>query len=165
MDEGDLTYVLCLLALCCSLGGGRGASHGEGGRDVGRGIVEGGADVTDGDADEFDDTPISSNGAKEGVILLGLLGERVVAAEVHAEADLKEDEGAVLAVDGVDVRSGVGWHSSGVDDVRGGSHSCRHRVVEVFLWEDPSRYVPGGRHTFFVVSRCITLHGESLCVY
>ena len=45
------------------------------------------------------------------------------------------------------------------------SFSCRHQVVEVFLWEDPSRYVPGGRHAFFVVSRCIPLHGDSFCVY
>ena len=160
MDEGGLVYALCGL-----LGGSRGESHGEGGREVGRGDVEGGTGVADGDADELDASPISSEGAKEGVVLLGLLGELVVAPEVPAEADLEEDEGAVLAVEGVEVRSGVGWHSSGVYDVRGGSHSCRHQAVEVFLWEDPSRYIPRDRHAFFVVSRCIPLHGESLNVY
>jgi hypothetical protein len=82
-DEGGLVYVLCLLALCSPLGGGRGASHGEGGDDVGRGIVEGGASVADGDANELDVSPISSKGANEGVVLLGLLGELIVAAEVH----------------------------------------------------------------------------------
>jgi hypothetical protein len=139
---------LWLLALWYSLGGDTGASHGEGGRDVGRGIVEGGAGVADGDVDELDASPISSKGAKEGMVLLGLLGDLAVAAEVPVEADLEEDEGGVLAVEGVEVRSGVGWHSSGVDDVRGGSHSCRYQVVEIFLWEDPKRYVSGGRHTF-----------------
>jgi len=53
---------LYLLALCCSLGGSRGANRGEGGRDVGRGIVEGGAGVADGDVDELDASPISSKG-------------------------------------------------------------------------------------------------------
>ena len=62
-------------------------------------------------------------------MLLGLLDELVVATEVYAKADLKEGEGADLPVEGFEVRSGVGWHSSGVDDVRGGSHSCHHRVV------------------------------------
>ena len=121
--------------------------------------------VADGDANEVDSPPISSEGAKEGVVFLGLLGELVLEAEIPAEADLEEDEGAVLAVEGVEVRSGVGWHSSGVDDVGSGFHSCRHQVVEVILWEDPNRYVSGGHHAFFVVSRCISLHGESLCVY
>ena len=88
---------LCLLALCCSLiGGCRRGSHCEGGRDVGRGIKEGGAGVADVDAEELDASPISSKGAKEEVVLLGLLGELVVAAEVHAKANLEENEGAVL---------------------------------------------------------------------
>ena len=136
--------------------------HGEGGRDVGRGIVEGDVGVADGDANELDASLTSSESAKEGVVLLVLLGELVVAAEVPAKADLEEDEGAVLVVEGVEVRIGVGWYSWGVDDVRGGSHSCRHQVVEVFLWEDPVRYIPGGRHTFFVIPRCILLYGKSL---
>ena len=99
------------------------------------------------------------------MVLLGFLGELIVAAENSAKADLKEDEGAVFAVEGLRVRSGIGWHSSGVDNVRSGSHSCRHQVGEVLLLEDPSRYVPGGRQAFFVVSRCILLHEERLCVY
>jgi hypothetical protein len=33
------------------------------------------------------------------------------------------------------------------------------------LWKDPSRYAPGNHHAFFIVSRCISLHGQSLCVY
>jgi len=100
------------------------------------------------------------------MVFLSLHGDLFLEAEVPAGADLEEDEGAVLAVEGVEVRSGVGWHSSDVDDVRGGSHFCRHQTVEVFMWEDPSRYVPGDRHAFFVKSRCIFLHGEIfLCLW
>ena len=58
MNEGGSVYVLCLLAFCVSFGGGRGANLGEGGRDVGRDIVEGGAGVVDGDANELDASPI-----------------------------------------------------------------------------------------------------------
>jgi len=47
-------------------------------------------------------------------------------AEVLAEADFDEDEGADLLVEGVDVEERVGRLSSCVDDVRGGSCSCRH---------------------------------------
>ena len=100
--------------------------------------------MADGDANELNSPPISSEGAKEGVVFIGLHGERVLEAEVPAIAYLEVDEGAVLVDEGVEARSGIGWHSSGVDDVRGGSHSCRHQDVEVFLWEDPSWYLPGG---------------------
>ena len=88
-----------------------------------------------------------------------------MASEVPATNDLEEDEGAVLAAEGVGVRSRFDLHSSCVDDVRGGFHTSRHQVVEVFLGEDPSRDVPGGRHTIFVIPRCIPLRGEGLCVY
>ena len=63
------------------------------------------------------------------MVLLGLLGELVLAAEVHVNADFEEDEGTVLAVEGGGVQGGVDMHSSGVDDVRGSSRSCRHQVV------------------------------------
>ena len=167
MNEGGLACLLCPLDLY--FGGDRGADLGEGGRDVGRGVVEGGADETDGDEDELDASPILSEGAKEGVectsLLLGLFGELVLAAEVTTKANLEEDEGEVLAVEGVGVRSGVQWQFSSVDVDRGGARSCRRQLAEVFLWKDPSRYVPGGRHTFFIISRCLPLDGESLCVY
>ena len=85
--------------------------------------------MANGDADEIHASPISSQGAEEEVILLGLLCALVVEAEVPAKADLKENEGTVLAVERVVVRGGVRWHSAGVDDVRGSSRSCRHQVV------------------------------------
>ncbi len=89
--------------------------------------------MADGDADKLDASSISSERAKEGVVLLGLLGVLVVVAEVPTKADLEEVEGSILAVEGFGVQSGVGWHTSGIDDVQGGSHSCRNQVVEVFL--------------------------------
>ena len=60
---------------------------------------------------------------------VGLLDGFFLVSEVPIEADLKENEGAVLAVEGVGVRGGVAWHSSGVDNVRGCSRSCCHQVV------------------------------------
>ena len=99
------------------------------------------------------------------MVLLDLLGEFVLAAEVSAQANLEEDEGKFLAAEGGGVRGGVNWHSLGVDDVRGSSRSCRHQVVKVFSWEDTCRYVPGGRHTFFVPHLHFPLRGESLRVY
>ena len=81
--------------------------------------------MADGNANEVQASPISSQGAEEGVILLGLLCALVVEAEVPANADLEKDEGAVLAVEGVVVRGGVRWHSADVNDVRGSSRSCR----------------------------------------
>ncbi len=92
--------------MCCSLGGSRGASHGEGGRDAGRGIVEVGAGVADGDAYEFDASQISSKGAKKRVVLLDLLGELVVTAEVMQKPISKRMREQSLRPK--DSRSGVG---------------------------------------------------------
>ena len=63
--------------------------------------------MADGDAYELDASPISLEGAKERVVLLGLLEELVIASEVPSKADLEEDEGADLAVEALGVRSGV----------------------------------------------------------
>ena len=98
------------------------------------------------------------------MVLLDLLGELVLAAKVSAETDFEKSKGTILAVEGGGNRGGVDWHSSGVDDVRGSYRFCRHQVDKVFLCEDPSRYVPGGRHTFFVPRFRFPLRGESLRV-
>ena len=71
--------------------------------------------MADGDAVEVHASPISSQGAEEGEVLLGLLCALVVEGEVPAKADLEEDEGALLAVEGVVVRGEVRWHSAGVE--------------------------------------------------
>ena len=76
-----------------------------------------------------------------------------MAAKVPAKADLEKEEGAVFFVEIVEVGGWIGWHSTCVDDLGGGSSSCRNEAVEVILWKGPGRNVPGGRHAFFVVHR------------
>ena len=61
---------------------------------------------------------VFSEGRDEGGVLLGLLFEFNVAAEVSAEADLDEDEGALLFDEGGRVGRGSVWEPSGVDEVR-----------------------------------------------
>ena len=60
MDEGGCGCILRVVAFLFSFGGDGGANLGEGGRDVGRRVVEVGAGMADGDADERDASPISS---------------------------------------------------------------------------------------------------------
>ena len=68
-----------LLAFCFSFGSDGGADLlREGDREGGRSVVEGGAGVADGDANEFDASLISLDGAKEGVVLLALLNDFVL---------------------------------------------------------------------------------------
>ncbi len=59
-------------------------------------------------------------------VLVGLLGVFLMAAEVSAEVDFDEDEGAVIPVEGVDLGGRVGRQSSCVDDVGGSSCSFCH---------------------------------------
>ncbi len=73
--------------------------------------------MADGDAYEFNSASIALERNQQGVILFSFFFALLVAAEVPAVADLKKDEGAVLAVKGFDFRGRVGRHSSGVDDV------------------------------------------------
>ena len=83
MGEGRLACFLCLEGFFSFIVDG-GAGLGEGGRDIGCRILEGCAYVTDGDTHEVDASSISSLGAEKGAVLLGLLGELVLAAEVSA---------------------------------------------------------------------------------
>ncbi len=124
VEEGGQARVRRLVPFVFALGGDGGADLGEGGCEVVRGVDEGGACVVDGDADKLDASPIFSEGSKKGEILVGLLGVFLVASEVRAKAHLEENEGAVLLVEGVG--GWVGWHFLCVDDVGGGSRSCRH---------------------------------------
>jgi hypothetical protein len=74
----------------------------------------------------LDSSPVSAKGGEQGEVLVGLLGVLLVTTEVPAKAQLYEDDGAVFLVEGVNVGGWVGWYSSCVDDVGGGSCSCRH---------------------------------------
>ncbi len=89
--------------------------------------------MADGDTYEVDSLPIASERGHKGDVLIGLFLELLVVAQILAEADLEEDEGAVLAVEGVDFRALVGRHSSGVDDVGGCPRFDCHKDVQVFL--------------------------------
>jgi hypothetical protein len=60
-----------------------GADFGEAGRNVGRGVVKGGAGVADRDEHEVHPALVSASGAEEGVVLLGLLCTLVVEAVVQ----------------------------------------------------------------------------------
>jgi hypothetical protein len=100
--------VFCLFWLLFLFGGDGGADLGEGGRNVGRRVVEDDAGVADGDSYELDASSVSSESANEEGIMLYPLSELVLAAEVHAKADLEEDEGAMLTLEGVGVRGAVG---------------------------------------------------------
>ncbi len=60
------------------------------------------------------------------MVLLGLFYALVSEAENPAKADFMKDERTVLAVEGVEVRGGVHWHSAGVNNLRSGSRSYRH---------------------------------------
>ena len=85
--------------------------------------------MADGDAYEVDPFPIASKRSHQGFVLVRFLLELLVAAEVHAEADLTEDEGAVLGVEVVDFQGRVGRISSGIDDDGGSPRSGCHQVV------------------------------------
>ena len=62
MDADTCVYLLSLVAIQFSFGVDGEAGLGECGREVGRRVVEGGAIVVDGDADELDAAPSSSEG-------------------------------------------------------------------------------------------------------
>ena len=55
------------------------------------GLGECGARVTDGKGDELHPSPVFTEGRDEGGVLLGLLVELIVAAEVSVEVDLDDD--------------------------------------------------------------------------
>ncbi len=60
MDGGRLAWFLWLGPFLCPFGVGGGAGLGEGGRNVGRGVIEGGAGVADGDTHDVQSAPTSS---------------------------------------------------------------------------------------------------------
>jgi hypothetical protein len=86
-------------------------------------LLEGGARVADGDGHEYYLPPQRLEGGDERGVLGGLLLKTLVASEVLAEADLEDDEDALLAVESAWVRRRGARYSSGVDEVGGGAVS------------------------------------------
>ena len=74
--------------------------------------------MADREGHELHPSPICREGRDEGAIFLGLLVELNVSVEVPTEADLDEDEGALLSVEGGRVGRGSVWDPSCVDEVR-----------------------------------------------
>ena len=63
--------------------------------------------MADGDVYEVNPAPIASERCHQGVLLVVFFLELLVTADVPAKADLEEDEGADLAVEGVDFPDGL----------------------------------------------------------
>ena len=82
------------------------------------GPIKCGARVADREGHKLHPSPVFSEGRDAGGVLVGLLVELNVAAEVPAKADLDEDEGALLFVEGGRVRRGSVWDPSCEDEVR-----------------------------------------------
>ena len=96
-----------------------------------------GARVADREGQKLHPSPVFSEGRDEGGVLLGLLVEFNVAAEVSAEADLDEDEGALIFVEGDRVGRESVWDPSCVDEVWCCAMSGFEQHLGLFAWEDP----------------------------
>ena len=73
-----------------------------------KGLGKCGTRVADRKGHKLHPSPVLSEGHDEGGVFLGLLVELNVEAEVHAEADLDDDDGALHYVEGGRVgRGGV----------------------------------------------------------
>ena len=95
--------------------------------------------MTDREGYELHPSPVFPEGHDEGGALLGLLVKLNVATEVSAEADLDEDEGALLSVEGGRVGRWSVWDPSFVDEVRCCAMSGFARHLGLCMWEDPIR--------------------------
>ncbi len=82
------------------------------------GLGECGARVANGKGSELHPSPVFFEGRYERGVLLGLLVELSVAAEVSAKADLDDDEGALFFVKRGRVGRGSVRDPSRVDEVR-----------------------------------------------
>jgi hypothetical protein len=92
-------------------------------------LLKGGAGVVDGDGYELHLAPERLELVDEGGVLDGLLLAPLVASEVLSEADLDDDQVALLAVEGGGVRRWGVRDSSGVYEVRGCSMSRPEETV------------------------------------
>ena len=100
-----------------------GSCGGEGLSEMTLCLFEGGARVADGDGHEYHLPPQRLEGVDEWGVLGGLLLKTLVASEVLVESELKDDQDAQLAVEGVRVRRRDVRYSSRVNEVGGGAVS------------------------------------------
>jgi hypothetical protein len=93
--------------------------------------------MADREGHELHPSPIFLEGRDEGGVFLGLLVELNVAAEVPAEADLDEDEGALLSIEGGRVGRGSVRDPSCADEVRCCSMPGFEHLLVLCAWDDP----------------------------
>ena len=99
-----------------------------------------GTRVADREGHKLHPSPVFSEGRDEGGVL-GLLVDLNVAAEVPAEADLDEDEGALFFVERGRVGRGSVWDRPYVDEVRCCAMSSFEQHLGLYMWEDLIRDV------------------------
>ncbi len=90
--------------------------------------------MADREGHELHPSPGFPEGRDEGGLFLGLLVELDVAAEVRAEADLDENEGALLPVEGGRVGRGSVWDPSCLDEARCCAMSGFERYMGLCMW-------------------------------
>jgi len=109
--------------------------------------------VADGVAYELDSSLVSSKCGEKGVLLIGFLAELFVAAKVPVYANLEENLGALLAVEGFKIRGGFGWRCSSVDYVRGSPTPAAIKLSISSCWKTQTGMYWGVLMPF---SSCIT---------
>ena len=79
--------------------------------------------MADGGGHEFHLPPHRFESGEEWDVVGSLLLKPLLTSEVLAKSDLKDDEDALLAIEGARVRRRGVWYSSGVNEVGGGAVS------------------------------------------
>ena len=98
-----------------------------------------GTHVTDGKGNELHSSPIPFEGRNEEGVFIGLLVELNVAAEVHAEADLDDDEYALFL--SKEVGSGEGAYGTPLAYMRSGAMPC---PASNSIWVSPRERTQSG---------------------
>ncbi len=108
VDVGGRANIRRLMALGFAIGGDGWSDLANSGRNVHSGNVEGDVGLADRDSDELGSSLVYSEGVlKIWVVLLGLVDELLVVSYVSTQADIKYDEGDVLAVEGGQFRGDI----------------------------------------------------------
>jgi hypothetical protein len=101
--------------------------------------------VADREGNELHPFPILFEGRDEGGVFLGLLVDLDVAAEVPAEADLDNDEGAQFPIERGRIGGGSVWDPSCMDEIRWCAMSGFGHHLGLSKGKDPIRHEVGCR--------------------
>jgi len=108
------------------------SDRGDGGSEVVEGLGECGARVADGEGNELRPFSVSSEGRKERGVFLDLFVALNVAVEVHAKADLDEDESALCLVEHCQVCGGKIWDPSCMYEVHRRAVAVMEQLLSLF---------------------------------